>query len=125
MYVVAVFLTLLIIKKEEGLNTEEGGANGEEWTAEEKTRGAGTENESRNWFKNGVRKQEKSLRKQEVMRIQKRWEDGGKNGNQKWREKENLRTGDRKQETGREQEDSRFMLAQRNHLKFEYQMKDS
>lgn len=29
-------------------------------------------------LKNGVRKQEKSLRKQEVKRIHKRWEGGGK-----------------------------------------------
>lgn len=72
MCVVAVFLTLLIVKKEGELNKEEGGVNGEEWTAEEKTRGAGTENESWNWFKKGVRKQEKSLRKKEVMKIQKR-----------------------------------------------------
>lgn len=39
------------------------------------------------------------------------------------KEKENLRKGDRKQETRREQGDSCFMLAQRNYLKFEYQMK--
>lgn len=29
-------MTLLMVKMEEGLNKEEGGANGEEWTAEEK-----------------------------------------------------------------------------------------
>lgn len=39
------------------------------------------------------------------------------------KEKENLRKGDRKEETRKEKGDSCFMLAQRNYLKFEYQMK--
>lgn len=59
------------------------------------------------------------------MRIQKDEKTEGKKWKSEMKEKENLRTGDRKQETEREQEDSCFMLAQRNYLTFEYQMKDS